>query len=766
MQGDDGQGSIKSKNRGGLRKMNISRREFLSLATLLGVSVATANVLSRHDKSEEVVAMAGQTLSNGLQSSQTLGDFKQRADELVAQMTLEEKIGQMLHDAPAIERLGVPKYNWWNECLHGVGRAGVATVFPQAIGLAATWNTALIHEVAVAISDEARAKHHEALRQGIREIYTGLTFWSPNINIFRDPRWGRGQETYGEDPYLTSRIAVAFVKGLQGDDPTYLKLVATPKHFAVHSGPECERHRFDAQVSQRDLRETYLPAFEACVKEGQVASVMGAYNRVNGEACCASLTLLQKILREEWGFDGYVTSDYLALGDIYKHHKLVGSEVEAAALALNAGCDLNGGEAYYTLPTAVAEGRVSEETIDRAVKRLFTARFRLGMFDPVEEVPFAQIPYEVNDSPAHRALARKAAQESMVLLKNEREFLPLAKTIGTIAVIGPNANDAEVLLGNYHGTPSATVTPLEGIRAALPATTNVLYTAGSNILDNDTTGYAEAIAIAQQAEVVIFVAGLSSRFEGEEGFELGFSCEEQIRGDRSNLDLPAVQQTLLKEIHATGTPVVLLLLNGSMVGINWANNNLPAIVEAWYPGEEGGSAIADVLFGDYNPGGRLPVTFYRCVTDLPPFADYQMTGRTYRYFEGDPLYPFGYGLSYTTFSYNNLELGAITPEETLPISIDVSNTGQRAGDDVIQLYTSHLNPSIRAPLRQLQGFQRITLQPGETQIVTFTLSRRQFELINDAGQRVLEPGMFRIAVGGGQPDAKGWNGQSRDMRIG
>ncbi len=766
MPGDDGQGSIKSKNRGGLRQMNFSRREFLSLATLLGTSLVTANVLNRRQTSEEVAAMAGKTGSNGSQAAQTLEEFKRRADELVAQMTLEEKIGQMLHDAPAIERLGVPKYNWWNECLHGVGRAGIATVFPQAIGLAATWNTALIHEVAVAISDEARAKHHEALRQGIREIYTGLTFWSPNINIFRDPRWGRGQETYGEDPYLTSRIAVAFVKGLQGDDPTYLKLVATPKHFAVHSGPECERHRFDAQVSERDLRETYLPAFEACVKEGQVASVMGAYNRVNGEASCASLTLLQKILREEWGFEGYVTSDYLALGDIYKHHKLVSTEVEAAALALNAGCDLNGGEAYYTLPTAVAEGRVSEETIDRSVKRLFTARFRLGMFDPPEQVPFAQIPYEVNDSPAHRALARKAAQESIVLLKNEGEFLPLAKSIGTIAVIGPNADDPEVLLGNYHGTPSASVTPLEGIRAALPTTTTILYTAGSPILDKDTTGYAEAIAFAQQAEVVIFVGGLSSRFEGEEGFEPGLSCEEQIRGDRENLDLPAVQEKLLKEIHATGTPVVLLLLNGSMVGINWANNNLPAIVEAWYPGEEGGNAIADVLFGDYNPGGRLPVTFYRCVTDLPPFADYQMAGRTYRYFERQPLYPFGYGLSYTTFSYNNLQLGAITPEETLPITIDVSNSGQRAGDEVVQLYTSHLSASIPVPIRQLQGFQRISLQPGETQTVSFTLTRRQFELINDAGERTLEPGTFRIAVGGGQPNAKDWNGQSRDMRIG
>jgi len=743
----------------------ISRREFLRLGTLLGSSLATASLLSACGAKDKFYKFENTALTS--QSEPKRLDFRQRVDELVGQMSLEEKISQMLHDAPAIERLGIPEYNWWNECLHGVGRAGIATVFPQAIGLAATWNSELIYQVASTISDEARAKHHEALRQGIREIYTGLTFWSPNINIFRDPRWGRGQETYGEDPYLTSRIAVAFVKGLQGDHPDYLKLVATPKHFAVHSGPECERHRFDARPSLRDFRETYLPAFEACVKEGQVGSVMGAYNRTYGEASSASPTLLQKILREEWGFDGYVVSDYLALGDMYKHHQMVPGAVEAAALAVNAGCDLNAGEAYYALPSAVQQGLVSEETIDRAVKRLFMARFRLGMFEPPEEVPFAQIPYSVNDSPAHRALARRAAQESIVLLKNESGFLPLAKTWRTIAVIGPNADDAEVLLGNYHGTPSASVTPLQGIRAALPAT-NVLYAAGCDILGNDTTGYAESITLAQQAEVVIFVAGLSPRFEGEESFAEPVSCLQQIRGDRTDLRLPNVQEELLKAIHATGVPVVLLLINGGMIAVNWAKKHLPAIIEAWYPGEEGGSAIADVLFGDYNPSGRLPVTFYKCLIDLPPFADYRMKGRTYRYFKRKPLFGFGYGLSYTTFSYNNLQLSAdrITPNQTLTLSCDVTNSGQRAGDEVVQLYTSHPDALIPMPIRQLQGFSRIHLQPGQTKTVGFTLTPRQFERINDTGQRVLEPGRFRIAIGGSQPNEEGWNGQSRDLLMG
>jgi beta-glucosidase len=679
---------------------------------------------------------------------------EKRVADLVARLTLEEKVSQMVHDAPAIERLGIPKYNWWSECLHGVARAGIATVFPQAIGLAATWNVDLLQRIAVAISDEARAKHHEAVRQGIRDIYKGLTFWSPNINIFRDPRWGRGQETYGEDPYLTARLGVAFVQGLQGDDPHYLKLVATPKHFAVHSGPEAERHRFDARVDERDLRETYLPAFEACIREGKAASVMGAYNRTNGEPCCASPTLLDKILRQEWGFDGYVVSDCWAIGDIYKHHKVVATVEEAAALAVQAGCDLNCGEAYSALLAAVAQGLIAEETIAQAVQRLFTARFRLGLFDPPEMVPYAQIPFAVNDSPAHRALALQAARESIVLLKNQNHCLPLRPDLQAIAVIGPNADDATVLLGNYHGTPSRSVTPRQGLQARVSPATAVLYAPGCDLLDENTASFAEAIALAERAEVVIFVGGISQQVEGEEGQREGVGSGLRSRGDRTDLTLPGVQEALLQALHATGKPVILVLLNGSALAVNWANAHLPAIVEAWYPGEEGGTALAEVLFGDYNPGGRLPVTFYKSLADLPPFEDYRMEGRTYRYFRGEPLFPFGYGLSYTTFAYSNLRLSArtIAPSETLTVSVDVQNVGERAGDEVVQLYVSDVAASVPVPIRQLGGFARIHLGPGEKQTVNFTLTPRQLSLIDDAGRRVIEPGEFQLAVGGRQPE--------------
>jgi len=682
--------------------------------------------------------------------------IEKRVNDLVSRMTLEEKISQMMHSAPAIERLDVPKYDWWNECLHGVARAGIATVFPQAIGLAATWNTNLIHRVATAISDEARAKHHEAVRQGIREIYRGLTFWSPNINIFRDPRWGRGQETYGEDPYLTSRIGVAFVKGLQGDDPHYLKTVATPKHFAVHSGPEKDRHHFDARVSERDLRETYLPAFKACVQEGKAASVMGAYSRANGEPCCASKTLLQEILRNEWGFDGYVVSDCGAICDIFKGHRVAKTAQEAAAMAVGAGCDLNCGETYGALLIAVEQGLISEEAIDRAVKRLFTARFRLGMFDPPEMVPYAQIPYEVNDCQEHRELALQAARESIVLLKNENDFLPLDKDLKSIAVIGPNANDVQVLLGNYHGTPSRAVTPLEGIRGKVGPHTEVFYAKGCGISGTSTEGFAEAAELAQKSDVAIVIVGLSQKMEGEEGQEEGVEEGERSQGDRTDLALPGVQEDLLKAIHATGTPIVVILINGSALAVNWANEHAEAIVEAWYPGEEGGTAIADVLFGDYNPGGRLPVTFYKSVDQLPPFTDYRMEGRTYRYLKEEPLFPFGYGLSYTKFRYSNLKVKPkkVAPGENVQISVEVENIGKRAGDEVVQLYLTDVTASVPVPIRQLQGFERITLAAGEKKIVKFTLTPNQMSLIDDDGKRVIEPGEFTVAVGGGQPTGK------------
>ncbi|HOT91154.1 MAG TPA: glycoside hydrolase family 3 C-terminal domain-containing protein [Anaerolineae bacterium] len=684
-----------------------------------------------------------------------------RVADLISRMTLPEKVSQMLHGAPAIEWLGVPAYNWWNECLHGVGRAGIATVFPQAIGMAATWNTDLLHRVAVAISDEARAKHHAALGEdGSSEQYYGLTFWTPNINIFRDPRWGRGQETYGEDPYLTARMGVTFIKGLQGDDPKYLKVAATAKHFAVHSGPENERHHFDARVNARDMWETYLPAFEACVREAKVAAVMGAYNRTNGEPCCASPTLLQKILREQWefggpdGVNGHIVSDCWAIRDIWAYHQVVQTPAEAAALAVKTGCDLNCGETYGNLLIAFEQGLIDEATIDRALTRLFTLRFKLGMFDPPEMVPYAQIPFEVNDCEAHRALALQTARESIVLLKNADGFLPLDKTaIKKIAVIGPNADDELVLLGNYFGWPSRSVTPLQGIRNKVGADVEVLYAPGCDIRDHDASGFAKAIAIAQQADVVIAVMGLSQLVEGEEGQQEGVKDGRHSTGDRDDIALPEVQEALLRMVAATGKPLVLVLLNGSAVAVNWAQEHAAAIVEAWYPGEEGGTAIADVLFGDYNPAGRLPVTFYKSVDDLPPFRDYAMQGRTYRYFDGEVLYPFGYGLSYTTFAYSDLTLSADTLRagESLTVSVKVTNTGKRAGDEVVQLYVRDVEASVPVPIRQLQGFTRIHLEPGAQQTVTFTLAPQQMTLVTDDGQRVIEPGVFEVAVGGGQP---------------
>ncbi len=680
--------------------------------------------------------------------------FETRARELVSQMTLDEKISQMIYEAPAIERLGIPAHNWWNECLHGVGRAGIATVFPQAIGMAASWNVPLIHEVATVISDEARAKHHEFVRNGVFDIYTGLTFWSPNINIFRDPRWGRGQETYGEDPYLTSRIGVAFVTGLQGDDPNYLKVAATPKHYAVHSGPEHARHTFDVHPSERDLWETYLPAFEACIIEGQAVSIMGAYNRVNTEPACASPALLQKILRERWGFDGFVVSDCGAITDIYKHHHTVETAAEAAAVAVKAGCDLECGATYRSLKEAVEQGLIDEATLDQSLVRLFTGRFQLGMFDPPEQVPYTQIPISVNDSPEHRALALRTAQESIVLLKNDNQFLPLAKNLKRIAVIGPNAHDPEILLGNYNGTPSSSVTPLDGIRAKVGTDTEVTYARGCGVFDPKSAEIEAAVKLAQQADVVIFVGGLSQALEGEEGQQEGLPEGLISLGDRLRLDLPDVQEDLLKALHETGKPVVVVLLNGSAVAVNWAQAHVPAILQAWYPGEEGGTAIADVLFGDYNPAGRLPVTFYKSVEDLPAFEDYNMTGRTYRYFTGEPLYPFGYGLSYTRFGYSHLSTSAASVSEgdTLTVSVDVTNAGEREGDEVAQVYLSANREGY--PIRQLAAFQRVHLKAGETQQATFKLASAQFTRVLDDGSRTLERGTFTLSVGGGQP---GWS---------
>ncbi len=825
---------------------------------------------------------------------------EERVDDLVSRMTLEQKTSQMVNDAPAIPELDIPAYNWWNECLHGVARAGRATVFPQAIGIAATWDTKHMYQVATAISDEARAKHHNFIRNGKHGIYQGLTFWSPNINIFRDPRWGRGMETYGEDPYLTSRLGVNFVKGLQGNHPKYLKVVATVKHYAVHSGPEPDRHTFDAKTSERDLRDFYLPHFRTTIMESGAYSVMCAYNRYMGETCCGSDRLGNKILRDEWGFDGYVVSDCGAIRDFWKYHKVVETRPEAAALAVKSGTDLNCGSEYQQLVEAVEKGLITEEEIDVSLKRLFTARFKLGMFDPEDMVPYAKIPYDIVDCKAHRDLALETARKSMVLLKNENNALPLSKNLKTIAVIGPNANDQEVLLGNYNGYPTNPITPLQGIIDKVGENTQVNYALGcewaaglpvfeiipdsvlftidkdgkrvngltaeyfnnnklegdpvftridknvdfnwwdkspSEELDDDnfsirwsgeftapvTGSYSiggeafnafnlyindeefvtfsnthhankryetidlikgetypitfefmerqgdafahliwsppgrdyeyEAIEAAKDADVVILVMGLSPRLEGE---EMRVKVEGFAGGDRLTLDLPAIQENLMKTLNRLGKPMVLVNMSGSAVSINWADENIPAILQAWYPGQAAGQAIADVLFGDYNPGGRLPVTFYKSVDQLPPFKEYNLVNQTYRYFDGMPLYAFGHGMSYTTFRYHNLELPEqIASGEPVNISIEVENTGQMGGEEVVQLYISDIKASVPTPIRTLQGFKRIYLDPGKSKTVKFTLDPRQLSFTNKENLRIVEPGLFKVSVGGKQPDVPG-----------
>jgi beta-glucosidase len=676
--------------------------------------------------------------------------LEERIDDLISQMTLEEKVSQMVHPAAGIPRLDVPEYNWWNECLHGVGRAGRATVFPQAIGMAASFDTDLMFRTAKAISDEARAKHHQALRQGNRGQYFGLTYWTPNINIFRDPRWGRGQETYGEDPHLTARMGVAFCRGLQGDDSRYLKLVATPKHYAVHSGREADRHRFDARVDQRNLRETYLPHFKACVQEAGAYSVMGAYNRTNGEPCCASRTLLQDILRDEWGFEGYVVSDCGAIRNIHEDHKVTAGPAESAALAVKNGCDLNCGGVYEWLKEAVEAGLIEEGTIDLSLRRLMRARFKLGMFDPPEIVPYAQIPPDVVCCDEHRELALQMARESLVLLKNAGNVLPLPKDLKHVAVIGPLADTFEAMRGNYHGLPDTYVTPLAGIVGKVSVATRVIYTQGCGLVDPKSETWRSVEYVTSGADVVIAFMGLSQQLEGEEGA----ATLSEDNGDRKTLGLPAVQLDLLKKLHATGKPVVLVCAGGSALELNWAQEHIPAILYMWYPGQEGGQAVADVLFGDYNPAGRLPVTFVKGLEQLPPVEDYDMyKGRTYRFMKEEPLYRFGYGLSYTNFEYARLRLSAdgIGVDESVTVSVDVTNTGEMAGDEVVQLYTSDVEASVPVPLLHLEGFRRIHLESGQSETVTFELQPEQLVAYDDDGNPFVEPGKFEVSVGGGQP---------------
>ncbi len=837
-----------------------------------------------------------------------------RVDDLISRMTLEEKVSQLMNDSPAIDRLGVPAYNWWNECLHGVARSGRATVFPETIGLAATWDSDLIFRVVTAISDEARAKYNEFVRRGKRNIYQGLTFWTPNINIFRDPQWGRGMETYGEDPYLTGRMAVNLIRGLQGDDEKYLKTIATAKHFAVHSGPEASRHTFDAVVPDSELFDTYLPQFEAAIKDGGAQSVMCAYNRVDGLPACSNPRLLDEILRKQWGFKGYVVSDCGAIGDIYLNRKSSPNAQAGVASAIRAGTDLNCGVEYGKVLPAVKAGLIQESEVSAALHRLLAARFKLGMFDPPAMVAYARIPYSVNDSPAHRQLALETARKSIVLLKNESKTLPLSKSLRTLAVIGPDADDVDVLLGNYNGGPSEPVTPLAGIRRKLGANAKVIYAHGSDLAPNlphfetiattalftssaanqsglqgeyfDSanfdgkqhrpreltypssgqlvgqiptdpkplftridpqvdfhwwdgaprtgmndddfgvrwTGYLKApasgryeiaanglnafelyldgkriadlnnihernyrssavnleagklyqirldyrefvgdadirlvwsrpaggseqdaaVAAAAQADAAVLVLGLSPRLEGE---EMSVPVEGFAGGDRVRLGIPRVQEELMQKVMATGKPVVLVLLNGSAVAVNWARAHVPAIVEAWYPGQAGGDALADVLFGDYNPAGRLPVTFYQSAEQLPPFTDYSMKGRTYRYFTGEPLWPFGFGLSYTSFSCAKpVSPGSVKTGGDARVSVEVQNTAMVAGEEVVGLYTKGAGP------RSLAGFQRVALRPGETRTVRFTLSARQLAGVGPDGRHISKPGPVTLWIAGKQPE--------------
>jgi beta-glucosidase len=818
-----------------------------------------------------------------------------RVDDLVSRMTLEEKASQLVNQSRAIPRLQIPEYDWWSEALHGVARAGTATVFPEPIGLAATFNTPLIHEMAVVIGTEARAKHHQAVRAGRRDIMEGLDFWSPNINIFRDPRWGRGQETYGEDPFLTAQMGVAFVTGLQGDDPKYYRVISTPKHFAVHSGPEPTRHSVNVEVAKHDMEDTYLPAFRATVVDGKAGSVMCAYNRVNGEPACASQFLLVDQLRGAWKFGGYVVSDCDAVADIQRGHHFTNTMAGAAAISMQRGMDnecadfntkMTDNSDYVKFIEAVHEGFLREKDIDIAVKRLFTARFRLGMFDPPEMVAYARTPESEIDSAPHRQLALKIAQESMVLLKNDG-VLPIKSGIGKILVTGPLADSRTVLEGNYNGTPSRSTTALEGIRqqfknaevnfapgtnflreeAVIPTTVlttpdgqaglKAEYFAGEKLegqpsvvrvdryvhverfraegsavtpppgLKNFSvrwTGYltpkesgeyriglsgskhrlwlddkliiddvpphdapelttmrlekdhryavrieylqggrgtrfvwlplianpmADAVAAAKEADIVIAVVGITSQLEGE---EMKVSVPGFEGGDRTSLDLPKEEEDLLKAVAQTGKPLVVVLMNGSALAVNWAAQNANAILDAWYSGEEGGTAIAQSLAGDYNPAGRLPVTFYKSVDQLPPFDDYSMKNRTYRYFTGQPLYPFGYGLSYSKFEYSNIKLSApdLNAGNTLTVEADVKNTSQRAGDEVVQLYlTPEKLPG--TPLRALRGYARIHLQPGATQRVRFSLTPRDLSFVNPDGDRLVAAGTYSVSVGGGQP---------------
>ncbi|AUP80582.1 glycoside hydrolase family 3 C-terminal domain-containing protein [Flavivirga eckloniae] len=672
--------------------------------------------------------------------------LNKRVDTLIAEMTLEEKCSQMLDVCPPIERLNIPEYNWWNECLHGVARNGRATVFPQAIALGATFDEELIHRVGNAISDEARAKYNEALKINNRSRYAGLTFWSPNVNIFRDARWGRGQETYGEDPYLTSRIGVSFVKGLQGDNPDYIKAAACAKHYAVHSGPEEFRHEFDAVVNKKDLFETYLPAFKALVQEANVEGVMGAYNRTLGEPCCGSPYLLQDILREDWGFDGYIVSDCGAIKDFHAFHKVTQTPEESAALALHSGTNINCGNVYKVLQNALNQKLITEDLLNKRLKENLLTRFKLGMFDPIGLNPYDKITAEVIDSEDHRKIAREAAQKSIVLLKNENNLLPLKKDTRTMYVVGPNASNEEVLLGNYYGLTSNTQTILDGIVSKVSPGTSINYKSGVLPFRKNVNPIDWSTGEAGQSDVCIAVMGISALLEGEEGEALASS----EKGDRTNIKLPQNQIDYIKKIKSqTEKPLVLVLTGGSPIAIPELHDIVEAILFVWYPGEEGGNAVADVLFGDVAPSGKLPITFPKSVDQLPPYEDYNMKGRTYKYMTEEPLYPFGFGLSYTSFEYKDLKI-----DDNYKATVKVTNTGKIDSEEVVQLYISSPLAGSKDPIYDLKSFKRIFIKAGETQSVTFNLSKETFNQFDDEGKEVTRKGDYTIYVNGSLPSKR------------
>lgn len=692
-----------------------------------------------------------------------------RVADLVSRMTLPEKVSQMRADAPAVRRLGLPICSYRNECLHGVAGTNVATVFPQAIAMAATWDTPLIHEEADVIATEARAKHnaYADAHNGDAPIHYGLSFYTPNINIVRDPRWGRGQETYGEDPFLTGQFGVAFIRGLQGDDPRYIKIMACAKHYVVHSGPEPERHRLDVNPPERDFYETYLPAFDAAVHEGHVGSIMGAYSSFHGLPDCANPFLLTDLLRKQWGFDGFIVSDGGAISDIWRSHKYVRTAEEAAAVAVKAGCNLcSPGAQYDVLVRAVHDGLISEKEIDTALSYDLTARFKLGLFDPPAMVPWSNIGLADNATPEHDALALKVAEESMVLLKNNG-LLPLKREkIKRIAVIGPNADSQDALLGslNYHGIPLHPVTILAGLRAIAGAGIDVVYEPGCPLALRDDRANqptpdatARVMAAAKSADVVIYVGGLDGSLESEENARPKVTYDGFKQGDRTRIELPSVQENLLRQLAATGKPVVFVNCSGSAIAMPWAARHLPAILQAWYPGEAGGTAVAETLFGEANPAGRLPITFYRSTDDLPSFEDYSMSNRTYRYFNGKPLFAFGYGLSYTKFSYSGAKLEAATlpPDGTIKLAFTLKNKGKRDGDEVAEVYFRHVKSTVPQPKEALCGFARVHLTRGESTTVTLDIPANRLRYWDVAGkQYVVEPGKYELLIGAASDDIR------------